>query len=413
MKNQYGRLPRGVTIKDLKENLSARNRELIDEFVDFKRGSVTDHRLTMIHNSMVKFADLLEMDFDRATREDITRAWNVIYSSKELTVKTRQDEYLHIRQVFKHWFGNDQEYPVFVRGIKRPKGRGRLRLPDEIPTEATIHAAVKLCRNYRDKFFVAYEGLDAGARPIELRRLQWKNLKKDEHGYYFNVWIAKGSGDYEERPIRIIYSEPYFFEWMKNYPGERKDNHFVFCQLDDPTRPILHDAITSLFKRLKKKLGLSYKFSAYTLRHATLTRMGKNPNVPMAVLKKFAGHTQTSVVTGEYQHYGGDDVKEMQLNYAGKITAEKEKSYELRKKPILCPHCTKSNPWDAEICGFCNFALIQKNPTDSQETQKYKERIECLEKDKNETSAQFRELKDLLQIYISKLNHLETLQARQ
>ena len=49
-----------------------------------------------------------------------------------------------------------------------------------------------------------------------------------------------------------------------------------------------------------------------------MTRMGKNPNVSEAVLKKFAGHTQSSSIIGEYQHYGGDDVKEMQLGYAGK-----------------------------------------------------------------------------------------------
>ncbi|MCK5225187.1 MAG: site-specific integrase [Planctomycetes bacterium] len=404
MKKQYGRLPKGVTIKDLKAGLSLRNQERIDEFVNFKRGSVTDKRLTLIHNSMVKFADLLEMDFNGASRDDITIAWNTIYSSKQLSIKTKQDEYLHIRQVFKHWFGDDEEFPKVVRGMKRPKGRGRLMLPEEMPSEETIHTAIKLCRNYRDKFFVAYQGLDAGARPIELRQLKWKKLKKDSHGYYFNVWIAKESGDYEERPIRIIYSEPYFLEWMRNYPGERMDDDYVFCRLDDPTKQIAHDAITSLFRRLKKKLGLRTKFSAYVLRHATLTRMGKNPNVPLAVLKKFAGHTQTSTITGEYQHYGGDDVKEMQLNYAGKTAVEKEKSYELKKIPIKCPHCDKSNLWDAEICGFCNFALTQKRNV---EVDGYKQKLGVYEKQNTEIE----ELKNLMQVYVKRLNQLEKIQV--
>ena len=101
---------------------------MIDEFVGFKRGSVTEKRLILIHNSMVKFANLLELDFDKASKDDITKAWNIILSSTEFTIKTRQDEYLHIRQVFKHWFGEDEEYPKVVRGMKRPKGRGHLRL---------------------------------------------------------------------------------------------------------------------------------------------------------------------------------------------------------------------------------------------------------------------------------------------
>ncbi|MBI9018756.1 MAG: site-specific integrase [Phycisphaerae bacterium] len=402
MKKHYGRIPKGITIADLKRNISNQNLIRIDEFVDFKRGSITDKRLVLIHNSLVKFADLLEIDFDKATKNDITRAWNIIYASKELEIKTKQDDYLHIRQVFKHWFGEDEEFPKVVRGMKRPKGRGKLKLPNEIPTEETIHAAIKCCRNYRDKFYVAYAGLDAGARPIELRQLKWKNLKKDEHGYYFNVWVAKESGNHAERPIRIIFSESYFLDWMKNYPGNRNEDEYVFCHLDDPNKPIAHDGLTSLFKRLKKRLGIRGKFSPYILRHATLTRMGKNPNVPLSVLKTFAGHTQTSTVTGEYQHYGSDDVKEMQLNYAGKISIKTEKTYELKKKPIKCPHCNKSNAWDTEICGFCNFALSQKKNVEIEE---YKRRTEKLEKDKVEVNMLVKKLINEISQLRSDFNH--------
>ena len=59
MKKEYGKLPKDITINKLKERLSGRNREMINEFVDFKKGSVTGKRLTMIHNSIVKFGDLL------------------------------------------------------------------------------------------------------------------------------------------------------------------------------------------------------------------------------------------------------------------------------------------------------------------------------------------------------------------
>ncbi len=131
MKQTYGKLPKGVRVSDIKKRLSDKNKILIKEFIDFKRGSVIDDRLRLIHNSLVKFGDLLEMDFDQATKIDITKAWNIVLSSKDLAVKTKQDEYMHIRQVFKHWFGDDEEFPKVVRGMKRPKGRARLRLPEE------------------------------------------------------------------------------------------------------------------------------------------------------------------------------------------------------------------------------------------------------------------------------------------
>lgn len=389
MKKTYGKLPYGIRIKNIKKKLSDKNKSLINEFIDFKKGSVTDDRLRLIHNSLVKFADLLEMDFDKATKTDITKAWNIVLSSNDLTVKTKQDEYMHIRQVFKHWFGDDEEFPKVVRGMKRPKGRARLRLPEEMPDENLIHRAVKACPNPRDRFFVAYEGLDAGARPIELRLLKWKNLKKDDNGYYFRIYTAKESGQTDYRPIRIIFSEPYFLEWMKVYPGQRKDDEYVFCKLNNPNISMSSGSVTSLFKRLKKCLGLKTKFSAYVLRHATLTRMGKNPNVSEAVLKKFAGHTQSSSIIGEYQHYGGDDVKEMQLGYAGKQILKEDNSYELKKMPIKCPHCEKTNAWDSEICSFCNFSLSQKRKVEFEE---FKERTEKLEKEKEETNKLIKEL---------------------
>lgn len=389
MKKSYGKLPKGVTISSLEEKLSDRNREMLNEFVGFKKGSVTDSRLRLIYSSLVKFGDLLEIDFDKATKADITKAWNIILSSKDLTVKTKQDEYLHIRQVYKHWLGDDEEYPKIVRGMKRPKGRSRLVLPEEMPDEEMIHKAIKACRNPRDRFLIAYEGLDAGARPIELRSLQWKSLNKDDAGHYFRVWTAKQSGQADYRPIRIIFSEPYFLEWMKYYPGERKKEEYIFCDLNNPDKPMTHNAISRLFMRIKKKLGLTIKFTPYVLRHATLTRMGKNPNVSEAVLKKFAGHTQSSSIIGEYQHYGGDDIKEMQLGYAGKESIKQDKSYELKKAPIECPHCKNANPWDSEICGFCNFALSQKRSVDIEE---YKKRTEKLEKEKEETNMLIKKL---------------------
>ena len=399
MKKTYGRVPKGTTIAQIKKNLSKTNREMIDEFAAFKKGSVIEKRLTLIHNSLVKFADLLEIDFDKASKDDITRAWNIIYSSTDISVKSKQDEYLHIRQVFKHWFGEDEEFPKTVRVMTIPKGRGLLKLPDEMPTEEKIYSAVKLCCNYRDKFFVAYEGLDAGARPVELRRLKWKDLKKDDHGYYFNIKTAKESGDYEERPIRIIFSEPYLLDWMKNYPGTRDDENYVFCRLDDPTTPIAHGALATLFRQLKKKLGIKGKFSPYVLRHATLTRMGKNPNVSLSVLKKFAGHTQTSNIIGAYQHYGSDDVKDMQLGYAGREKKEDDRLYELKKAPLKCPHCGKSNQWDAEVCGFCNFALSQRKNIEFEE---YKKRIEILEK----KEEKFYSLIEDLKVTVGQLKHM-------
>ena len=111
--------------------------------------------------------------------------------------------------------------------------------------------------------------------------------------------------------------------------------------------------------------------------------------VSPAVLKKFAGHTQTSSIIGEYQHYGGDDVKEMQLGFAGKETINQDKTYELKKTAIKCPHCGKANPWDAEVCGFCNFVISQQRQVEIEELKK---QILKLNEEKKETDKLIKEL---------------------
>ena len=358
MKQHYGKI-KGTTIAEMYETLSKKNRGYIDKFVEWKKGSITDKRLMMIRNSLIKFGDLLELDFDKATRDEITIAWNVIYASKELSIKSKQDDYMHIKQCFKYWFGDDEEYPKVVRGMKRPHQKGTLRIPKQLPTEEDIEDIIKQCRNPRDKFWVAWTGLDSATRPCENRILKWGDLQKDKYGYFFKVKTAKDSGDTETRSIRVIYSEPYLFEWMKNYPGKREENEFVFCHLDNPNTPLGAMAIASIFRTLKGRIKFKGKFSAYILRHACLTRLSKNPNVAISILKKMAGHSKNSNVIGEYQHFGDEDILEMNLMASGKKDILK-KDFELKHKPIKCPHCKTSNPYDVEVCGKCNFALSQE-----------------------------------------------------
>jgi len=145
---------------------------------------------------------------------------------------------------------------------------------------------------------------------------------------------------------------------MKDYPGKREDDEFVFCQLDDPGKPLDKGAITSFFRRLRKRINFKGKFSAYTLRHALLTRLSKNPDIAMPLLKKMAGHSKGSNIISEYQHFEDEDVLNMNLVASGKKGVKKE--FALKNKPIKCPHCKISNPYDAEVCGKCNFALTQK-----------------------------------------------------
>lgn len=106
-------------------------------------------------------------------------------------------------------------------------------------------------KNPRDQFFIALCALDGALRPIECRRMKWKQVKKDKYSYFIVVDTAKKSGDKETRVIRLIKSEPYFIKWNQDYPGEKSDDSYVFINYTD-LEPISKGTIASLFRRIKR-----------------------------------------------------------------------------------------------------------------------------------------------------------------
>ena len=215
-------------------------------------GYVSDVRIEKYKYSLIRFADLVEKDFDKLTKEEIREAGAVILKGN-LAVKTKQDIITEIKTAFKFWFGNNDYMPEQVRGLKSPTSKERLKLPSEMLSEEQIYRMIKACGNSRDKFFIALIGLDGALRPVECRRMTWDWIKKDKYGYFINVKTAKKSGDKDTRVIRIIKSEPYFIKWSNEYPAEKNDDAFVFINYIN-LKSINDGTLASLFRRLEKKL---------------------------------------------------------------------------------------------------------------------------------------------------------------
>jgi len=387
MKSSYPKIQTG-TLQDLK--ISERNKAFIKKFLDMKKGNVSPGHIIQLNNSLVKFADLIEKDFDEITREDSMIANGIMLKSMKdfgVSPRTLQDNISGVKEMYKELFGEGEEYPKVIGGLKRPKSRGTLKLPEEMLTEKQIYQAIKVCNNSRDKFLIAFVGLDGAVRKIEARNIRLGAIKKDKHGYFVVIETAKESGDKETRVIRIIKSEPYLEAWLNDYPKEKEDKDFIFINFTDH-KQITDGSIEALFKRIKHKLKFK-QFYPYLLRHSLLTRMAVNPNVSLAVLSKFSGHTAKSKVLSEYLHVGDKDIEEMQLKYNGIIKPKenREKSIE----PIKCPRCKKMNDYDNEVCKFCSMALTQKRQVESYEN------LEEIRTNAKNTQKEVAELKETTQ----------------
>ena len=387
MKNSFERSTGNPTVDEVYEKyLSDKNKEMIQKLLVYKRGYITEHAALKCKWDLTRFAYVLEKDFDKATKEDITRVGGLILQS-DFSTKTKQDIIGSIKCAYKLWYGENEYYPKQVCGLKRPSSRTSLKLPEEMLSEEQIYQMIKLCGNMRDKFFIALMGLDGALRPIEAQNIKWRDIKKDKYGYFIKIYTAKKSGNKETRTVRLIKSEPYFIKWTHDYPGEKRDDKYVFVNFVN-RKQVGKATIRGLFKRLKKKLGCKGRLYPYLLRHSLITKMSKDPRIPIAVLKKFVGHSLRSNAIAEYQHIGDDDLKDMQLEINGitKLKEDKPKEFKL----INCPHCKKKNEYDAEFCLFCNHALSQKRMID--ESDKIKALTKALEDMKEKQLIQETEL---------------------
>jgi len=352
------------TVKQMYEDMSPKNKKYLDDFLAYKEGYVSSCAVESYWYRLIRVIDLLEKDLDKATKEDMTKIGGLILQSP-FTDKTKEDFIASIKNAFKFWFGENEYFPKQVLGLKRPKTRTSLKLPQDMLTEEQIHQMIRGCTNYRDKFYVALSGLDGALRPCEARNIKWGDVKKDKYGHFITIYTAKKSGNKETRTIRIIKSEPYFIQWNQNYPIEKRDDAYVFINFSRLDK-MGEGAIRSLFKRLKRKLGYNGRLYPYLLRHSCITRMSKDPRIPIPVLKKFVGHSLRSNSIAEYQHFGDDDLKDMQLEINGIKKAEEDKPKECL--PVKCTKCEKMNEFDAEFCYFCNQALTQKRMIEGSET---------------------------------------------
>ena len=364
MKKAFERNKGNPTIDELYEkHISPKNKEMIQKVLEYKRGYITEHAVLKYKWDLTRFAHVLEKDYDQATMEEITKVGGLLLQS-DFSTKTKQDIIGSVKCAYRLWFGKNAFYPEQVCGLKRPTSRTSLKLPEEMLSEEQTYNIIKACSNTRDKFYIALCGLDGALRPVEACNIKWGDIKKDKYGHFIRIYTAKKSGNKETRTVRLIKSEPYFIQWSHDYPGEKKDDKFVFVNFVNRKRIDEH-SLRSLFKRIKKKTGIKMRLYPYLLRHSLITRMSKDPRIPITVLKKFIGHSLRTNTIAEYQHIGDEDLKDMQLEINGITKTEEDKPKEI--KPIECPKCKTKNEFDAEFCVLCNQALSQKRRIQNEE----------------------------------------------
>ena len=176
-----------------------------------------------------------------------------------------------------------------IKGMERPRPKSRTSYVTNEEFRSLRQAAVPQFRLF------LYALRRTGARPSEVRRLTWDQVREDRWILPEHKTVGKTG-----KP-RVIYLTPVMQRLMCILRRKSASKYvFVNCH----GQPWTTNAVRLQMKRLRDKLGLRDNVCAYELRHAFGT-YGVLNGVDIATLAELMGHRDTTMVSRVYAHLAG------------------------------------------------------------------------------------------------------------
>ena len=349
-------------------DITKKNRNLIFEFRDhMSLNGISIPRILRYLWILKDWAKLVQVDFDKATKEDIMKAVRIIQDDSHYKPWTKST-YKAMLKCFYKWLKKTEGHPAEVSWIKaRPKRTEQeLMNNSDLFTEEDIKKLINLADHPRDKALVSvlYE---SGARIGEIASLQIGNLKFDEYGVILNVIGKTGA-----RHIRIITSTPYLMTWIQNHPFRNDSKAPLWINIGTPNHHsvIKYWTIRAMLERLFKRADIKKRFNPHMFRHSRATFLADH--LTEFQMNQYFGWIQGSNMPSTYVHMSGKEIDSSILALNGLKTKEQHK--EVTLKPKICSRCDTINAVDAKFCSKCAGILDMQTAYELQEkTMKEKE----------------------------------------
>jgi len=285
-------------------NLSLKEKQIIDDFVKYVSiTSSSQKRLENNKRTLTTFRYVVQKNFNDINLKDLRDYLGLLKSSKN--TNATQNEYKasikrFLRWKFKDWSDRFQN----LEDIKLHFALNEERINAEtlVSKEDIEKIVQEEKKTYWKAFFLTL--YESGLRPVELRNLNWKNIKFNVDGNIseINVFATK------THKARSVYvSEATFY--LQKLKEKRKDftNPLVFPSLRDPSMPVSKGVLSLWLTNISKRV-LGRAIFPYILRHSRATELYTNASISDAVAQKFLGHSKS--MKDVYTHLSNKDVKE-------------------------------------------------------------------------------------------------------
>lgn len=219
--------------------------------------------------------------------------------NQPITKRSIRTYSIDLRTFFHFLHDNEYMQKDIMKGFKIIKAENKLVLPlfaDEVKQIDDMFN-LKTYRGLRD-YCIVHLMLDEGLRSGDLVNLSVHSVNFDE-GY---IIIYTGKGDKDRIvPLAKRLRQP-LYKYLMFHRPHTADHDFLFCSLQNAEEPLSHNAIKSLFSRIRKETNIK-RLKPHLLRHtfATSFILGGGD---MESLRIYLGHSSYET-TQNYLHLAG------------------------------------------------------------------------------------------------------------
>lgn len=268
---------------------------------------------------MLQARDVIEKPFNAWTKEDVEQ-FTARLNNSQRTQWTKHGTLATFKR-FVRWFYKDLSMLENIR-LKRASKFNYQRINDStLLTAEEVQRLIRAAETLRMKAFLVllYE---SGARPEEIRRLRWKDVKFYDGHADVNIFAPKTT---QGRTIPVKEAVVHLKRWKQEYClPEASDSYLIFpgkierkrpdgsvCRNYDPHRVMSGSVLSKSLRRLGRNAGIGRPVYPYLFRHSRLTALYNQ--LPEQIVKKFGGHAPDSDMPKIYSHISNRDVKEAML----------------------------------------------------------------------------------------------------
>ena len=240
--------------------LQSENERILKEF-EAALVDVSEHRRKSLLSHIKQVAIYVGKPLSEATRTDILGAIND-YKDRTKSKKSLKQRMVAIKKFYKTLYGNGEEYPEIVRGIKLPVIKEYASIK-KYPSTEELFKLINTAATIRDKALVSslYE---SGARINEFLNIKLEDINLESNIAYVKLMQSKT----KQRTVIVKKFINEFRAWLSAHPKLNDKEAWLWVNVKDGYygEQMQANNVREILKVLCKKAKIKV-YSPHALRH--------------------------------------------------------------------------------------------------------------------------------------------------